>query len=630
MMQTNWLSSCRRSLAVFSSVALLSIAGCGGGGGSAAAPAPAGQAPSGQAPVQDNGELLFAITDAEGDFVSYLVDVVAIELKRTNGDIVNVLPTRTRIDFTQLAELTELLSVASVPVGNYDKVSLRLDYTNAEVMVQNAAGEPVTANLRDVNGNAVTILDVELELTGNDIIRITPRSLRAMSLDFDLDASNTVDLSTNPPTVRVEPVLLATSELEANREHRVRGLLDTVVEADGKVTLKVRPFRHRTGSFGSTTFTMTSDADYEIDGDSLEGSAGLAALAGKPKDTPVVAHAFVRDGALRADRLLAGTSVPWANVEVAHGVVTARGSDRLTLSGVAISTRDGRFEFSRTITVLVGDDTAVNAPGLDSDDLDQLSVSVGQRVAVSGNLTTDNNLDATLDATSGRMQMQMNRVAGQVVSGSPLVVDLEFLNGRRPAAFNFTGTGITTADDANPDRYEIRTDSGIADDLTAGDFIQVHGLVSRFGFAPPDFLARSVTEVDTDNRGAGVKIGWQDGSATPFLSSSPTRLELDLTAARAELELGGRGRDRESDLEELALIAPADGRGVYAVIKRGDDKATLFRDFGAMVEAVVGQLNTGAKLHRITAQGRYTADEAELTTARASFVFKSTGTGSGG
>ena len=69
---------------------------------------------------------------------------------------------------------------------------------------------------------------------------------------------------------------------------------------------------------------------------------------------------------------------------------------------------------------------------------------------------------------------------------------------------------------------------------------------------------------------------------------------------------------------------------MYAVIKRGDDKATLFRDFGAMVEAVVGQLNTGAKLHRITAQGRYTADEAELTTARASFVFKSTGTGSGG
>ena len=625
-MQTNWLSSCRRNLAVFSSVALLSFAGCGGGGGSAAAPAPSGQAPSGQAPVQDNGELLFAITDAEGDFVSYLVDVVSIELKRTNGDIVNVLPTRTRIDFTQLAELTELLSVASVPVGNYDKVSLRLDYTNAEVMVQNAAGVPVAANLKDVNGNAVTTLDVELELTGNDIIRITPRSLRAMSLDFDLDASNTVDLSTNPPTVRVEPVLLATSELEANREHRVRGLLDTVVQADGKVTLKVRPFRHRTGSFGSTTFTMTTDADYEIDGDSLEGSAGLAALAGKPKDTPVVAHAFVRDGALRADRLLAGTSVPWANVEVAHGVVTARGSDRLTLSGVAISTREGRFEFRRNVTVLVGNDTAVSAPGLTTEDLDQLSVSVGQRVVVSGNLTTDNNLDAS----TGRMHMQMNRVAGQVVSADPLVVDLEFLNGRRPAVFNFAGTGVSTGDDANPDRYEIRTGNGIDDDLTAGDFIQVHGLVNRFGFAPWDFLARSVTEVDTDNRGAGVKIGWQDGSATPFLSSMPTRLALDLSAAHAALELGGRGRDHESDLEELALVAPADGRGVYAVIKRGDDKATLFRDFGAMVEAVVAQLNTGAKLHRITAQGRYTADDAELATVRASFVFKRTRTGSGG
>jgi len=619
-MQTNWLRSCRRNLVAFSSVALLSLAGCGGGGGSAAAPAPSGQAPSGQAPAQESGELLFAITDAEGDFVSYLVDVVAIELKRTNGDIVNVLPARTRIDFTQLAELTELLSVASVPVGNYDKLSLRLDYTNAEVMVQNALGEPVVANLQDVDGNALTSLDVELELTGNDIIRITPRSLRAMSLDFDLDASNTVDLSTSPPTVGVEPVLLATSELEAGREHRVRGLLDTVIEADGRVTLKVRPFRHRTGSFGSATFTMTADADYEIDGSSLEGSAGLTALAGKAEDTPVVAHAFVRDGALRADRLLAGTSVPWANVEVAHGVVTARGNDRLTLSGVALSTRAGRYEFRRNMIVLVGNNTAVSAPGFVTEDLDQLSVSVGQRVAVSGDVTTDN----TLDASNGRLHMQMNRVAGQVVSADPLVVDLEFLNGRRPSVFNFAGTGVTAADDANPERYEIRTANGIADDLGTGDFVQMHGLVTRFGFAPPDFLARSVTEVDTDHRGAAVKIGWQGGTAVPFLSSSPSRLELDLSDARAALELGGRGRDRESDLEVLALIAPEDGRAVYAVVERGNEKATLFRDFGAMVEAVLGQLNAGAKLHRITAQGRYTADDAELATARASFVFTGT------
>lgn len=618
-MKKPWLSSCRHRLAAYASITLITLAGCGGGGSSAAPPAASGQAPVTPPAVSDNGELLIGITDAEGDFVTYIVDVTSIQLHRSNGDIVNALPARTRIDFTQLAEVTELLSVASVPAGNYVKAVLQLDYANAEVTVQDANGLPRTATLVDENGNPLTTRSVELSLSDNEVIRITPRTQRAFSLDFDLDASNTVDTSVNPPRVTVAPVLLATPELEADREHRVRGLLSSVDTTAARVVLKVRPFRHRTGGFGEVRIQMATDAIYAIDGETFTGTEGLNKLATEPADTPVVAEARVVDGVLTASALQAGDSVAWANAEVVHGVVTARDADSLTVQGAAVSFADGRLGFRRELTVLVGDDTEVSGSGRAADDLDQLDVSVGQKITVSGSFS-----DATtLDATPGRLHMQLNRIAGTVVTPNPLSIDLTFLNGRRPAVFNFAGTGSSAANDANPDAYDIDTGTLTGLDLAAGDLVQLHGYVNRFGFAPPDFKARTVVEVDGEVRGVTAKIGWPGGSTAPFTATTAARLDLNLEGARAGIERSGRGREQSARIEALALLAPEDGRGVYALIQRGDEgETTMFRSFADLVTALQAALDRGAELHLITAQGRYTADEQELVTARASFVFK--------
>ena len=620
-MNNPWLSSCRHRFATYASIALITLSGCGGGGGSSPqAPAASGQAPATNPAVSDdNGELLIGITDAEGDFVTYIVDVTSIQLHRANGDIVNALPARTRIDFTQLAEVTELLSVASVPAGNYTKAVLRLDYRSAEVTVQDAQGLPVVATLVDNSGNALTTRDVELTLSEREVIRITPRSQRAISLDFDLDASNTVDTSVNPPRVTVAPVLLATPELEANREHRVRGLLSAVDTANGRVLLKVRPFRHRDGAFGEVRIAMTSDAGYEIDDQSFTGSAGLTALAAKPADTPVVAVAQVINGVLTASELKAGDSVAWANAEVVHGVVTARDAATLTVQGAAVSFADGRLGFRQQLTVLVGDDTEVSIAGSQPQtDLDQLDVSVGQKITVSGSFADS----TTLDATPGRLHMQWNRVTGTVVNPNPLSLDLTFINGRRPVVFNFAGTGTSAANDADPDAYEVDAANLDTANLVAGDLVHVRGFVNRFGFAPPDFEARTVVDVDTEVRGATAKIGWPEGTATPFTATTPARIDLNLEGARAVIERSGRGREHGLRIEALALLAPADDRGVYAVIRRSNEGGTaMFRSFAEAVAAMQRALNDGAKLHRITAQGRYTADQKELVTARASFVF---------
>ena len=79
------------------------LAGCSGSSGSddAASTAP---------PPPDNGTLLVSVTDADGDFVGYSVDVLSVTLQRRGGGTVEVLPAATRIDFAQLTELSDLLA----------------------------------------------------------------------------------------------------------------------------------------------------------------------------------------------------------------------------------------------------------------------------------------------------------------------------------------------------------------------------------------------------------------------------------------------------------------------------------------------------------------------------------------
>lgn len=609
----SFTSLTRRGARLFAWGLLLAaaLAGCGGGGGSS-------DDPFNPQPADETGEVAVTLTDAAGDFVAYIVDVTAIRLERANGDVVDTLPLTTRVDFTQLAEVSEFLTVATVPAGTYDRVVFSLDYRDAEVLVQDDSGEAVAALLVDAGGDPLTTLDVTLSLAGDNVVRVTPATVRGFSLDFDLDASNTIDTTTTPPTVTVEPVLLASPEFEADREHRLRGLLAAVDEADREVTLQVRPFRHRGGSFGRITFAVADETGYEIDGASYVGSDGLAVLADMPSDTPVVAQGAVSDGTLTASHLVAGSSVYWSDAQVAQGVVTARDATTLTLRGVAVETAEGGLRFHRELTVLVGDGTVVSAAGFDTADLDQLSVSVGQRIIAAGEFADDN----TLDAGAGRVRMLQNVVWGDVVGADPLVVDVALLNGRRPVIFDFAGTGVTGTEDADPGAYQIDTATLGMLDLEPGELVQVRGLVNRFGFAPPDFLARTVVDVAAHTRGATAAVAWPGGSVTPFSAVAPDRLDLDLTDARAVVKLNGRIRDVPVTPESLALLAPPAGLGVYAVLQRGTGTLTLYREFADVVDALTGALDRGASLHRLTAHGRYTEVSEELMMVRASFVLE--------
>ena len=125
------IGSALARLAVFSCA--LAFTACGGGGGGGNDPPAASVQPTSSC-TSDCGTVYIGLTDADGDFLSYTVDVVSLKLKRANGAMVETLPATTRIDFAQYVDLTEFFTAATIPNGAYVAATLRLDFTNAEII----------------------------------------------------------------------------------------------------------------------------------------------------------------------------------------------------------------------------------------------------------------------------------------------------------------------------------------------------------------------------------------------------------------------------------------------------------------------------------------------------------------
>ena len=601
-----------RSYCLWALVSLFLLGGCGGG--ESTTPEPLADVP------EELGQIAISITDAEGVFDSYSVDVTSVMLHRVDGSVVETLPLSTRIDFAELTEVSEFLTLATVPAGRYRSVTLAMDFSNAEVIVQDEAGGLQTATLLDEAGVVLTSLKVELQLTDADSIVIRPGVPAAFSLDFDLDASNTIDLTTNPPEVTVAPFLLASAELETDRAHRLRGLLESVDEAAGSITVQIRPFRHRRGRFGQIEFSTEDETLYEINGVGYTGAAGLSEMAALAGEVPVVAGGYVVNGGLVAGTVLAGSSVPWTGVDVARGAVVARTAETVTLSGVVIEYDDGLVVRRDRLSVLLGEDTGVTALGLDNSLLSRDSISIGQRLLAFGELTDE----ATLDSTNDHVRMLMSHLTANVVEPEPMVLDLYYLNGRRPPAYDFSGTGMSPEQDADPEAYQVDTATLGLGSIDSGDLIRVRGHVNEFGMAPQDFLAQTVIDVSLDMRAAAFVAAWPEPVDEPLISIDPDRIDLDLEQARSLLKLHGVPVGELNPLESLALVTPAAGRGVYAVRVRGGENGGaihLYRSFSDFSNEVLNQLQTGNLLKRTGAQGRYNADSEVLVTGRAAFEF---------
>ena len=599
--------------------AALILTACGGGAGSSGTATPNPTVvcdPADPSTHAECGTVMVALTDADGDFLNYAVDVLSLELEMANGRLVETLPRSTRINFTDYVDLTELVSAATVPPGTYVAGTIRLDYSSAEVYVE-ADGASKEAVVKAMDGTVLTETELKIHLSNRDRLVVTRGRPALLQLDFDLEASHTVDIVPTPADALSEQFILAEVSPVDEKDIRVRGPLISVSEAEMSYNVAIRPFHDLQGDFGRVTVNVTDETEFEVDEEVFAGVEGLRALEAAGPGTPTVA-AGTLDVATRsftADIVLAGSSVPGIERDAVVGNVIKREGNFLTIRGATIIPSDRRAHFHDDVVVEVGPDTKVFRDGDRQSDFSIDAISIGQRVTVRGSQPTPS-MGASapqvlFDATQGSVRMHLTHLTGIVnsVMTGQTDITLHSIDRRRVGIFDFTGTGMSADLDADPENYEVETGSLRLANFAEGKPISAKGFPSAFGLAPPDFNGRTV--IDYTGVRSALGIGWgADGTTAPYSSIGPDGIAVDIDNA----SIGVRHYIKQGPIlidltlldADTTIVPSATGRSVFYI--RTADSLRMYSDFGDFVEDLTASLDGVTAARSMHARGSYAAD----------------------
>ncbi len=621
--------------AVAATACLALLGACGGGMNGMAGNGSTGAmpgTPSSGCSASSCGSAMVTLTDAKGDFLSYIVTLTSLQLQTANGTSVETLPMSTQVDFAQLVDLTEVISAGQIPASNYVSATLTLDYTNASITADDGTGQGVALKPVDANGNALTgTVSVAVQLDNAHHLIITPGNTGRLAFDFNLAVSNTVDLTA--ATVQVAPTLVATVVPSDTKQIRVRGALASATAAQNDFVLNVQPFHDHGATAGQVTVQVTPTTTYQINGTAYVGTAGITALAALPAATMVAAFGTLQTGTqmFSATNVFAGTSLENPGGDQVSGTVIARDQTSLSLRGVTWSHHDDDFEFElKDVTVNIGANTAVTEEG-QMGTFTVADISVGQRVDVFGvEVNPDNSGPGsssshgakTFDATAGQIRLAITPAWGVVTStaANTVTLNLQSLGGLPPSVFNFAGTGTSTATDATPAAYVVNTGSLALTGLAANAPARVFGFVTPFGMAPPDFTATTLVNFSavTDY----LAVGWgKTGSATAFtgLTGTSTSLMLDL-ANVGNTKLIQTG-PLQVDLTTLAappkiVPDPTSMNGIFTIGHEGHFRTDNFNAFADFVAALSKDLDGSTTVVAVTAAGQYDSATDTFTATR--------------
>lgn len=614
-----------RTLANFAGVmfTLFLLAACGGGAGSESTdPIAAAECdPANSASLAECGSVLIALTDADGDFLNYTVDVLSLTLETANGRIVETLPRKTRINFTDYVDLSELVSVVNIPPATYVAGSISLDYAESEVFVE-ADGAAKEAVVTDIDGNILTQTRLNIRLSDRDQLTVTKGRTALLQLDFDLDASHRVNIAPTPATAASEQFIVAEVSPVDEKDIRVRGPLANVNEAEMTYTVALRPFHDRDGDFGRMRVHVTDDTELEVNDVMYVGVEGLRALSAAGTGTPTIAQGAlnITERKFTADIVLAGTSVPGIERDAVLGNVIARDGNLLTVRGATIVASDRRAHFHDDVTVELGPDTRVFKDGYRASDLGIDAISIGQRVTIRGDLvqamTDALSPQITIDATAGAVRMHVTHLLGIVNTVTPGQTDITLhgIDRRRVKIFDFTGTGASADTDADPDNYEVATGNLALANFAAGKPIVAYGFPTAFGMAPPDFTGRTVIDY-TDVRSA-LGVGWgSSGTTLPFSSMESDRLVLNNKNTdidqRHFIKNGPVLIDLTALDSDTTIVPRSADRSLYYI--KSADSLRQYSDFADFVSDLTLSFEGVTTARSMYARGKYDTDTNTFT-----------------
>jgi hypothetical protein len=610
----------------------LILTACGGGAGTSSNPAPNPTAacdPNDSTTFDECGTVLIGITDADGDFLNYTVDVLSLTLEAADGRVVEVMPGETRINFTDYVDVAELVTAAVVPPATYVAGTINLDYSDAEVIVEasNDVSGSKAAVVTDMNDVEFQQTELKIVLPNRDQLVVAKRRAHLLQLDFDLAASHKVDIVPTPARAASAQFIVAEVHPVDEKDIRVRGPLIEVNEDEMSYTIAVRPFHDRVGDFGRFKVHATNETEFEVNGDMWIGSDGLRALNAAEPGTPTIAKGTLTtaDRTFTADLVLAGSSVPGHDRDAIVGNIIKRDGNFLTIRGATIiphlATVDRRVHFHDDVVVEVGPNTKVFKDGHRRSDLTIGALSIGQRVTIRGDQptpTTDALAPQILfDATEGAVRMHVTHLSGIVNTVVPGQTDITLysIDRRRAGIFDFSGTGITADNDADPENYEIRTNNLSLADFSTGKPIVAWGFPTAFGMAPPDFTGRSVIDY-TDVRNE-MGVGWGSaGTLEPFTDMGTGGLVLNNQnediGQRHYIKQGPVLIDLTSLDTDTAIVPRETGRMLFSI--KSQDSLRLYSEWNDFVGDLINSLGDGVTSTRsMYAYGKYDADNNVFT-----------------
>ena len=548
-------------------------------------------------------EISVALTDAATDELTmFEVDVRNVVFTKVNGDTFEVMPSTVRVDFLELESLAELVAARVLEPGGYRRITLDLDFTDAQVVI---AGQTTPATVKDRAGNTITgVVPVVIDFPDGKRPQVHPNRNNLWVLDLHLDQSVVVDAPTN--SVTFTPVVTVAFDPSNPKPLSVSGtLLSVDTTARTFVLQRLAP----DGTVVNDITVATGDGTvFQLDGVVVVGNPGLGSLP-----IYIGSRVFAQGTVATSDRMLrattveAGAGVPGNGQDWVYGHVVERtggaGADAtLTIIGrsfdVATDTR--LFNTTYTVNTTLGNTKVLRRGAGNSLNTD--AINIGQLVWVFGDLSATT-LDAT--ATTGVVRLLPTSIFG-LANGAP-ASDTLFLDvvrfGLRPIAdFDFDIGGSIQA---NPDNYTVDLDGLSSAGITTGTKLRVLAWINGVGASGADAIALSV-----QNRSAAERVlfcQWSPPASSVLSGAQSASFALDVSAADVRVVDDGFG-SVELQTSPTPRIDGLGSSGLYLIVD--DDNIEVETTFSTFRNTVLQRTAT-APVFRVSGTGTF--DESTQT-----------------
>jgi len=611
-----------------------------------------------------NGTAVVTLTSTPSTdtFLAYRVGLVAVQLQTSNGRTVSgVLSKGTTVDLAQLVDLSEVLGVVGIQAKHYQQVVVTLDYSSADIVYDDGSLNGVALTPLGASGQALGQVTLTLYLDPSNQFSIVRHSTSRLNLDFNLAASNIVNLAQK--TVTVTPLIAASASPIDTKVVSVRGPLAGVDTSNTMFTTGITPFGFSTAESGQLGITPSNVTTYEINGTPATGSAGLTQLAAVSNGTMTVAFGTLTsstdtngtgvatcangatptiingvstcaDGStptttknttgttrttgvsFAATQVLAGGSVPGSGFDRISGIVSSRSGNTFTIEDGTLLANDGSNTFiAGTSVITIGPNTQVTQAGAGTTLANGLAqISVGSLVYAFGTASASGSSNETLDASAGRVQLWPTSASGSVtIQGTgTLTLTLSTLGGRSVAPFDFTGTGISPSYDASASAYQVATGNLDLTNATVTSPVEVVGYATAWGAASaqtPDFSASSLYDTTTIN--AKLVLNWGGGTPAPFASYSTSQIVLNARnssiGVQHEIQIGAQTVNIVALAANPQIVPNATSTNtVYTIGHAASGTFENFITFSAFITQLQTELNGSVLATSITALGQYT------------------------